>query len=145
MPSCDFHHYQMMNVSQCSIAISHGHMTTQHCKLSQVISINTWCITTVLIMKNASVSTSQNVKDRLHVNKYPRKIKVNLPTTVGICISTYSNADVVCYSATWRMELNSVGLIVNGSKKLTKKSHFKLAVGHTTKQMKHGRLRDIQI
>jgi len=43
------------------------------------------------------------------------------------------------------MELNSVGLIVNGSKKLTKKSHFKLAVGHTTKQMKHGRLRDIEI
>ena len=58
----------------------------------------------------------QNVKDRSHANKCLRKIKINLRTKVEICISTYSNADVVCYSATWRMELNesnSVRLIVD--------------------------------
>jgi len=92
------------------------------------------CVTAVLIIKNATVSKSQNVKD-WRANKYPRKIKVNLRTKVGICISTYLNADVVCYiTATWRTELNEVCLI-----NLTK-NHFKLVVGHTTKQMKHGRL-----
>ena len=35
---------------------------------------------------------------------------------VGICISTYENADVVCYSAaTWQTELNVVRLIFDGS------------------------------
>jgi len=31
---------------------------------------------------------------------------MNLPTKVEICISTYLNADVLCYSATCRTELN---------------------------------------
>jgi len=48
--------------------------------------------------ENTTVSKSQNVKDRSRANKYLGKIKVNLRTKVGICISTYSNADVVCYS-----------------------------------------------
>jgi len=39
-----------------------------------------------------------------------RKIKENLQTRVGICISTYLNAE--CYSATWRMELNDVRLML---------------------------------
>jgi len=46
-----------------------------------------------------------NVQEKL---KYIR-------TKVGICISTYSNAEVVCYSATWRVELNDVRLIVDGT------------------------------
>jgi len=54
------------------------------------------------------VSKSQNVKDRSRANKYLRKIKVNLQTKVEICISTYSNADVVCYSATWQTDLNDL-------------------------------------
>jgi len=61
---------------------------------------------------------------------------MNLRTKVEICISTHSNADVVCYSATWRTELNkrnSVRQIVDRSKKITKESYFKLVVGHTTK------------
>jgi len=33
-------------------------------------------------------------------------MKINLQTKVDICISTYSTADVVCYSTTWQMELN---------------------------------------
>jgi len=37
--------------------------------------------------------------------------KLNLRTKVGICISSYSNADVVCYSATWWTELKDVRLI----------------------------------
>ena len=41
----------------------------------------------------------------LHGNKYLRKIKMNLQTKVEICISTNSNADVVCYSATCQTEL----------------------------------------
>jgi len=78
------------------------------------------CVTAVLIIKNATVSKSQNVKDwrakHWRANKYPRKIKVNLRTKVGICISTYLNADVVCYiTATWRTELNDVCLIDDGS------------------------------
>jgi len=73
------------------------------------------CVTAVLIIKNATVSKSQNVKD-WRANKYPRKMKVNLRTKVGICISTYLNADVVCYiTATWRTELNDVCLIDDGS------------------------------
>jgi len=62
------------------------------------------------------VSKSQNMKDSSHANKYLRKIEINLQTKVEICISTYSKADVVCYSSSWRMELherNSVRLIVD--------------------------------
>jgi len=60
------------------------------------------CITTVLIIKKATVSKShsQNVKDSSDGNKYLRKIKINLRTKVEICIATYLNADVVCYTAT---------------------------------------------
>ena len=35
-------------------------------------------VTTVLIIKNGTVSKSQNVKDRSRANKYLRKIKVNI-------------------------------------------------------------------
>jgi len=67
------------------------------------------------------VSKSQYVKDSSHATKYLRKIKINLQTKVEICISTYSNADVVCYSATWQSWTNAtVGLIVDRSYKLTK-------------------------
>jgi len=52
------------------------------------------------LIKKATVPKSQNVKDSSHGNKYLRKIEINLGTKVEICISTYSNADVVCYSAT---------------------------------------------
>jgi len=89
----DIHHYRMMNVSTvdrvtlqcctvtwlCNIAMSHGHMTMHH-----VVYYN--------------ITYNQNVTDSSHVNKYLRKIKINLRTKVGISISTYSNADVVCYS-----------------------------------------------
>jgi len=96
MLSCDIHHYRV---------------TMHHCKLSQLISINLWCVTTVLIIKNATVSTSQNVKDRSPANKYLRKIKVNHQTYFNL-----STADVVCYSsATWWTELNDVRLIDGGS------------------------------
>jgi len=81
-------------------------MTMHHCKLAWLMIVNMQCITAVLIMKKATVSKSQNVKDSSHANKYLRKIKINLWTKVEICISTYSNADVMCYSATWRTELN---------------------------------------
>jgi len=82
------------------------------------MSVNMQCITTVLVIKKAAVSNSQNVKDSSHANKYLRKIKINLRTEVEICTSTYSNADVVCDSATWRTELNehhSVCLIADRS------------------------------
>ena len=59
------------------------------------VLVNMQCIITVLIIKKATVSKSQNVKDSSHANKYLRKIQVNLGTKVGICISTYSNADVM--------------------------------------------------
>jgi len=73
-----------------------------HCKLSQQIIINLLCVTTVHIIKNATVSKSQNVKVISCANKYLRKNKVNLGTKVEICILTYTNADVVRYSmATW--------------------------------------------
>ena len=89
------------------------------------------CITTVLVIKKATVSKSQNVKDSSRGNNYLRKIKINLRTKVEICISTYSNADVACHSTTLR--------------KLSKlsKNHFKLVVVRTTEQMKHSRLCDI--
>jgi len=74
------------------------------------------CSATVLIVKKATVSNSQNVKDSSHGNRYLRKIKINFQTKVEICTSTYSNADVVCYSATWQTELNNVLLIVDRSK-----------------------------
>jgi len=45
--------------------------------------------------------------------QYLREITVNLRTEVGICISTYANADVVCYSTTWWTELNNVRVIVD--------------------------------
>jgi len=61
------------------------------------------------------VSKSQNVKDSSRADKYLRKIKIDLRTKVEICISTYSNADVACYSATWRTELNDVHQIVDES------------------------------
>jgi len=93
-------------------------------------------VTAVLVIKQATFSKSQNVKGRSHATKYLRKIKVNLRTKVGICISTCSVADVVCYSATWRTNLHDVCLIDGGSQKLTKKSYLKLVVGHTTKRDK---------
>jgi len=74
-----------------------------------------WRVTAVLVIEKATVSKSKNVKDSSNANKYLRKIKVNRQTEVGICISTYSNADVVCYGATWRTELNDVRLFVDGS------------------------------
>jgi len=60
------------------------------------------------------------MKDSSHGNKHLRKlkIKINLGTKVEICISTYSNEEVVCYSATCRTELyerNSVRQIVDRS------------------------------
>jgi len=73
-------------------------------KLAWLMSINMRCVTAVLIIKKATVSKSQNVKDSSPANKYLRKIKINLRTKVEVCIWTYSNADVICYSATWRME-----------------------------------------
>jgi len=61
--SCDL---SLLNADgrSCDIAISHGHVTMHHCKLSLLISINLRCVTTVLIIKNAAVSKSQNVKCR---------------------------------------------------------------------------------
>jgi len=76
------------------------------------------CIITVVIIKKATVSESQNVKDSSHANNYLRKIKINLRTKVEIYTVTCSNADVVCYSAIGRTELNernSVSLIVDTS------------------------------
>ena len=40
-------------------AISHSHVTMHHCKLSQLISINLLCVTTVLIIKNATVLVTE--------------------------------------------------------------------------------------
>jgi len=60
----------------CITAMMHGHMTVHHCKLASLISINVWCVTTVLIItKKATVIKSQNVKDRSQRNKYLIKIK----------------------------------------------------------------------
>ena len=87
-------------------AISHCDMIIHYCKLEQLMSVNMQCITAVLIIKVATVSKSQNVKDSSHANKYLRKIKINPWTKVEICISTYSNAGILCYSATCRTELN---------------------------------------
>jgi len=63
--------------------------------------------TTVLIIKKATLSNSQNVKDSSHGNKCLRKIKINLRTKVEICISTYSNVDI----ATCRMEYISLTVV----------------------------------
>ena len=65
------------------------------------MTVNMWRITTVLIIIKATVSKSHNVKDSSNANKYLRKIKINLETKVVIFISTYLNADIICYSATW--------------------------------------------
>ena len=54
------------------------------------------------------ISEKIRMKNRSHANKYLRKIKVNIQKKKGICISTISNADVVCYSCTWHTELNDV-------------------------------------
>jgi len=97
---------------KCShLHISHLHRLTNYellrCHVTaELMSVNTWCITTVILIKKATVSMSQNVKDSSHGNKYLRKIKINLSTKVEICISTYSNANVICYSATCQTELN---------------------------------------
>jgi len=70
-----------------------------------------WCVTTVLTIKKAIVSESQKtVHVQINIDK-----KLNLRTKVGICVSTYSNADVVCCSTTWRAELNDLRLNVDGS------------------------------
>ena len=69
-----------------------------------------------LIIK-ATVSNSQNVKESSYANKSLRKIKINLRPKVEICISTYSNADVVCYSANWRTSFH--GLCGSASRGLT--------------------------
>jgi len=122
--SHEVHHHRMMNVSvvnhatvhcrmvtwPCDTALLHGHVSTHHCKLAQLISINLRSATAVL-----TVSKSQNVKDRSRANKYLRKIKVNLQTKADICTSTNSNADVVCYRTTWRTELYDSCLIVKKS------------------------------
>jgi len=81
------------------------------------------------------VSKSQNVKDGSHWNKYLRKIKINLWTKVEICISTYSNADVVLqrHLAEWKERI-SVKLLTKTLKINLKIIHFKLVVGHTIKQ-----------
>jgi len=42
------------------------------------MSVNMQCITTVLIIKKATVPNSENVKDSSYGNKYLRKIKINL-------------------------------------------------------------------
>jgi len=112
------------------------------------VLVNMQCIITVLIVKKATVSKSQNVKDSSHANKYLRKqqtrltalfsettqvsryqkgktnldfsetrdsewqwhqlghmqVCTSLQTDNHASISTYSNADVICYIATWRME-----------------------------------------
>jgi len=96
----------------------HRYVTMHHCKLALLMNVNTRCITTVLIIKKATVSKSQNVKDSSRANKCLRKIKINLRTKVEICISTYSNADAICYSTTSQTKLNkcnSVCLIVDRS------------------------------
>ena len=85
-----------------------------------MMSVNLWCVTTVLIIKKAILSKSRSLKDRSHANKSLRKIKVNIGNKIGICISAYSNADVICYSATWQTKLNDVRLNVDRSWKLTK-------------------------
>jgi len=76
------------------------------------MSVNMWCITTVLIIKKATMSNSQNVKDSSHGNKYLKKIKIkiNPGTNVEICISTYWNIDVVSCSATCQTELERMQL-----------------------------------
>jgi len=85
-----------------------------HASLQVILNDHPRCVTTVLIVINATVTLTECERSRAH--KYLRKIKVNLRTKVGICISTYSNADVVCYiTATWRTELNDVHLTDGGS------------------------------
>jgi len=92
----------------------------------------------LFIIKKAILSKSQNVKDRSHANKYLIKTKVNIWNKVGICISTYSNADVECHSATCRTGLNDVRLIVAGSLKLTENHLFWYWLSYN-KTEKHGR------
>ena len=71
------------------------------------------CITTVLVIKKATVSKSQSVKDSSHGIKYLRKIKINLGTIVEICISTYSNADVMLQRHLAELnERNSANLLI---------------------------------
>ena len=102
--------FRHVTVHHCNVARSRDHPSLE---VSLLIGVNLRCVATVLIIKNATVSKSQNVKNRSHANKY--LIKVNIRTKVGIRISTYSNADIACYSTTWPMELNDVRLIVDGS------------------------------
>jgi len=67
-----------------------------HCELSLLISINLRRVTTVLISYNQK---RHCVKVKECESQITCKITVNLRTKVEICISTYPNADVVCYSA----------------------------------------------
>jgi len=48
--------------------------------------VNMRCITTVVRIKKATVSNSQNVTDSSRGNKYLLKMKINLRTKVEICI-----------------------------------------------------------
>ena len=63
------------------------------------------CVCVCVCVKKSTVSNSQNVKDSSHGNKCLWKIKINLRSKVEICISTYSNVDVVSYNTPCRTEL----------------------------------------
>ena len=102
-------------VQHCNVARSRDHSLLQ---VNLTDSINLWCVATVRVIKKATLSKLQIVKDRSHANKCLRKVKVNPGTDVVICISTYWNADVVCYSATWRTKLNDVCPVVDGKLKM---------------------------
>jgi len=78
-------------------------VTTQVSWYQKGDTYNKVVLITILIIKKATLSNSQNVKDSSHANKYlkkNKKIKINLGFKVKICILAYSNADPVCYLAT---------------------------------------------
>jgi len=56
-----------------------------------------------------NLRSSEELEDFFAANFYFQ----NLLAKVEICISAYSKADVVCYSATWRMEWNDIHLVVD--------------------------------
>jgi len=53
--------------------------------------------------------------NHLHITDYLKEITVNLKTEGRICISTYSDTDVVTYNSTSWTELNDINVIVEAS------------------------------
>ena len=113
-----------VTVQRCTVAWSHD---VHHCKLTKLISVNMWCITTVLIIKNAgAMPKSQNVKDSSRANKYLRNPRLKMRPRLTFCTSCSSylnvalitvhhlySVAVLCYRAVKLLAFGRINLLTN--------------------------------